>query len=131
MAGEKILIVDDDEIIRTLLHDLLEEDEGYVCEVAASGEEGLTEIKNQDFDLVMLDIKLPGKDGIEILRTVRKMNPDLNVIMMTGHPNIKTEKESIRLGAFKYITKPIDFEKVLPMIRAALEKHREALEQAR
>ena len=115
MVKKRILIVDDDEAVRTVLKDLLE-DEGYICETAADGEDGLTKIKTQDFALVLLDIKLPDMNGTDVLRSIRKIKPELTAIMITGFPSRKTVEQSIGLEAFNYVTKPIDFKKLMSVI---------------
>jgi DNA-binding response OmpR family regulator len=121
MAEEKILVVDDEAIVRMAVKDLLE-DEGYRVSIAPTGEDGIEKVKSNIFDLVLLDLKLPGKDGIEVLREIKGFNNSPAVIMMTGYASLETAKDAIRTGAFDYITKPIDPEELMPVIRDALKR---------
>lgn len=117
--GQKILIADDDYLLRDLLRDILEKEE-YQVEEAENGIQAL-EIFNEkkDFDLVILDIMMPGKDGKEVLREIRK-NSQIPVIMLTALGDTKSELEGFSLGACDYVSKPFHAKVLLARIRAAL-----------
>jgi excisionase family DNA binding protein len=121
-SGKTILIVDDDELTRDFFKRLLQE---YKIVTAATGEEAVYLIGHERFDLVLLDIKMPGIDGIETLRQIKKQKPDLPVIMISAHGSLKTNVEAANLGALDSIAKPFDFEEMKGVIRGALEKTNE------
>jgi two-component system nitrogen regulation response regulator NtrX len=101
----KILIIEDEAAIRRVLSKiLLEEDEKYQIEEAVDGQEGLDKIKKDDYDLVLCDIKMPKFDGIEVLEAVKKIKPETPFIMISGHGDLETAVNSMRLGAFDYIS---------------------------
>jgi two-component system nitrogen regulation response regulator NtrX len=124
-----ILIIDDEEGIRKSLTGILK-DEKYEVDSAASGEEGLAKLKNKNFDLVLLDIWLPGLDGIEILREIKKHDSLLEVVIISGHGNVETAVKITKLGAFDFIEKPLDLEKTMIIVRNAL-KQRQLQKQIR
>ncbi len=115
-----ILIVDDEESIRNILSRKLELD-GYNCEVAADGKEALRKASMESFDLVLLDIKLPGLSGMEVLRRLTADYPDTCIIMITAMADTKTHIEALRLGAYDYVTKPFDLDDVSARVKRALE----------
>jgi two-component system nitrogen regulation response regulator NtrX len=117
---ETILIIDDEEGIRTSLAGVLE-DEGYTVRLAADGEEGLAMAREEMPDLVLLDIWMPGLDGLEVLQRLKAVFPGLSVVMISGHGTIETAVRSTRLGAQDFIEKPLSLEKVLLTIANALE----------
>jgi two-component system nitrogen regulation response regulator NtrX len=117
----RILIVDDEQGIRRSLAGLLS-DEGYETAVAADGEAGLAAVREQTPDLVLLDVALPGRDGIEVLDEMRQAWPRLPVIVMSGHGTIETAVRATQLGAFDFIEKPLGAEKLLLTLRHALER---------
>jgi two-component system response regulator AtoC len=120
MAKLKILVVDDEKLIRwSFLKNL--EQEGYEVFSAASGEEGLEIVKQELPDLAILDIRLPGKDGIEILKEIKEVNPATLAIMMTAHGSIETVVQAIKAGAFDYMSKPIQLEEMNILIKKALK----------
>jgi two-component system nitrogen regulation response regulator NtrX len=119
----RILIVDDEQGIRKSLAGLLS-DEGYEASVAADGEAALATLREQPPDLVLLDIAMPGRDGIDVLEEVRRAWPRLPVIVMSGHGTIETAVRATQLGAFDFIEKPLGAEKLLLTIRHALERSR-------
>jgi two-component system nitrogen regulation response regulator NtrX len=119
----RILIVDDEQGIRKSLAGLLS-DEGYEAAVAVDGEAALASLREQAPDLVLLDIAMPGRDGIDVLEEVRRAWPRLPVIMMSGHGSIETAVRATQLGAFDFIEKPLGAEKLLLTIRHALERSR-------
>ncbi|MDA3613672.1 sigma-54-dependent transcriptional regulator [Polluticaenibacter yanchengensis] len=117
----KILIIDDERAIRNTLKDILE-NEQYKVETAENGEEGLEKIKKQHFDAAICDIKMPKMDGIELLTQLKNEGIDIPVIMISGHGNIETAVEAVKLGAYDYISKPPDLNRLLITIRNATDK---------
>jgi two-component system nitrogen regulation response regulator NtrX len=117
---ETILIIDDEEGIRTSLAGVLE-DEGYTVQLAADGEEGLAMAREEMPDLVLLDIWMPGMDGLEVLQRLKAIYPGLTVVMISGHGTIETAVKSTRMGAQDFIEKPLSLEKVLLTISNAME----------
>ena len=119
----KILIIEDEEPIRRVLVRILtEEDPSFEIQEASDGKKGLDLIKKESFDLVLCDIKMPKVDGIELLQRTRKTNLTLPFIMLTGHGNIETAVESMKLGAYDFISKPPDLNRLINSVRNALEK---------
>lgn len=116
-----ILIIDDERAIRKTLGEILSF-EGYKLEEAADGEEGLKRFREKDFDVVLCDIKMPKLDGIEFLQKAAEINPDVPIIMISGHGNIETAVEAVKKGAYDFIQKPPDLNRLLITIRNALEK---------
>ena len=115
-----ILVADDEKSIRDSIKMILEY-EKYAVEFAESGAQAITTFSSQTFDAVLLDIKMPpGKDGIEVLREIKQMNPDVPVIMISGHGTFDTAVEATKLGAFDYLSKPLDRDKLLITLRNAL-----------
>src|SRR6266403_1276361 len=119
----RILIVDDEPEIRKSLRGVLE-DEGYKVAAAASGEACLEEIKKHPFDVVLLDIWLPGADGLETLEEIKKADTAPEVIMISGHATIESAVRATKLGAFDFIEKPLSLEKTLILVKNAVEAHR-------
>lgn len=117
-----ILIVDDEKAIRKTLSEILSY-EGYKIEEASDGEEGLRRFRDKTFDVVLCDIKMPKIDGIEFLDKVREVNPDVPVIMISGHGTIETAVEAVKKGAYDYIAKPPDLNRLLITIRNAMDKN--------
>ena len=119
----KILIIEDEEPIRRVLVRILnEEDSNFKIHEASDGKKGLDSISKENFDLVLCDIKMPKIDGIELLQRTRKKNSSLPFIMLTGHGNIETAVESMKLGAYDFISKPPDLNRLITSVRNALEK---------
>lgn len=116
-----LLIIDDEKAIRKTLSEILSF-EGYKIEEAADGEEGLKKFKEKNYDLVLCDIKMPKLDGIEFLQKAGEYNPDVPIIMISGHGNIETAVEAVKKGAFDYISKPPDLNRLLITIRNAMDK---------
>ncbi|HPW85878.1 MAG TPA: sigma-54 dependent transcriptional regulator [Chitinophagales bacterium] len=117
----KILIVDDERAIRRTLREILEY-EKYEIEEAEDGEIGLDKIEKNSYDVVILDIKMPKKDGIEVLTEMKQKGIDTPVIMLSGHGNLETAVEAVKKGAFDYIPKPPDLNRLLIALRNAMEK---------
>lgn len=121
MTMSKLLVIDDDRPIRNALREILEY-EKFTVEDAENGEEGLKKFQKNKFDLVLCDIKMPKMDGIEVLQKVMELNADVPVIMISGHGNIETAVEAIKLGAFDYIGKPLDLNRLLVTVKNALDR---------
>ena len=122
---KKILIIEDEAVIRRVLKRVLEQmDKNYIIDEAADGVEGLEKIKQNDYDLVLCDIKMPKKDGIEVLEESKKIKPETTFVMISGHGDIETAVDSMRLGAFDYISKPPDLNRLMTSVKNALE-HKE------
>ncbi|MDO9374918.1 MAG: sigma-54 dependent transcriptional regulator [Bacteroidota bacterium] len=116
-----ILIIDDEKAIRKTLSEILSY-EGYKIDEAADGEEGLKKFSATTYDVVLCDIKMPKVDGIEFLEKARLVNPDVPIIVISGHGNIETAVEAVKKGAFDYISKPPDLNRMLITLRNALDK---------
>src|SRR5215471_11467993 len=119
MARPALLLIDDEPNILSTLRRALEI-EGYVVEVAGSGRLGLEKLGARDFDLVMLDVMMPELDGLQTLKLVREKDPDVPVVMMSGHGTIETAVQATKLGAHDFIEKPLSTEKTLLTIKNAL-----------
>lgn len=117
----KILVIDDERSIRNTLKDILEY-EKYSVDLAEDGIKGIEKVKNSNYDIVLCDIKMPGMDGIEVLEQLVQLAPDTPVVMISGHGNIDTAVESIKKGAFDFIEKPLDLNRLLITIRNAMDK---------
>src|SRR6476469_3956435 len=117
-----ILIIDDERAIRKTLNEILGF-EGYKIDEAADGEEGLKKFQSTTYDVVLCDIKMPKLDGIEFLSKVSTINPDVPIIMISGHGNIETAVEAVKKGAFDFISKPPDLNRLLITIRNAMERY--------
>lgn len=122
-----ILIIDDEKAIRKTLTEILGY-EGYKVDEAADGEEGLKKFSSQSYDLVLCDIKMPRLDGIEFLEKAKKINPDIPIIIISGHGNIETAVEAVKKGAYDYISKPPDLNRMLITLRNALDRQTLATE---
>ncbi|HID36565.1 MAG TPA: sigma-54-dependent Fis family transcriptional regulator [Ghiorsea sp.] len=125
----QILIVDDEQPIRESLSGLFE-DEGYLVSSSASGEEAVARFRKSPTDCVFLDIWMPGIDGLETMARIKQINPDVPIIMMSGHATIDTAVKATKLGAFDFIEKPFSLEKLLITLRNAVEKRRLELENS-
>ncbi|WP_296147636.1 sigma-54 dependent transcriptional regulator [uncultured Flavobacterium sp.] len=119
----KILIIEDEAAIRRVLTKILsEENDSYKVEEAEDGQQGLEKIRNDDYDLVLCDIKMPKMDGVEVLEAVKKIKPEIPMVMISGHGDLETAINTMRLGAFDYISKPPDLNRLLNTVRNALDK---------
>src|ERR1700736_6121048 len=123
MPKSRILVIDDEAAIRDSLKMTLEY-EGYECIGAATGQEGLALVEREGPDLVLLDVKMPGMDGLEVLDRLRSMNEALPVVVISGHGTISTAVEATKKGAFDFIEKPFASERVLVSLRNALDQRR-------
>ena len=118
----KILIVEDEAAIRRVLSKILsEEDKSYEIEEACNGEEAIEKIKKIDFDLILCDIKMAKKDGLEVLLETKELKPETRVVMISGHGDLDTAVQAMKLGAFDYISKPPDLNRLLNTVRNSLE----------
>lgn len=117
----EILIIDDEKAIRKALTEILSA-EGYKTDEAGDGEEGLKKFKEKSYDVVLCDIKMPKLDGIEFLQKAGEANSDVPVIMISGHGNIETAVDAVKKGAFDYISKPPDLNRMLITIRNAMDR---------
>ena len=122
----RLLIVDDDEDMLETLSDILQE-KGYQIETAKTGIKALAKAKERFFDIALIDIKLPGMPGIEVLRTFRKKNHTMMKIMITGHATLQNAVEALNLGAHAYLMKPVDPEKLDQTIKECLAHARTLL----
>jgi two-component system response regulator AtoC len=119
VTRKKILVIDDERDIGWLFSKILTE-EGYQVLIALNGREGISTIQKEKPDLVILDLKLPGMDGIETLREIRKFDKDLLVVVLTGYETVETAVEAMKLGAYDYFSKPVDIDKIKTLIKDAL-----------
>ena len=131
-AKSKVLVVDDDEVVRLSHRRSLA---GADCSVAAveSGSEALAAMEKDPYDVVLLDLRMPGLDGMTVLRTIKEKWPDSEVVVITGYPTVESAKEAIRLGAHNYLAKPVGPEDVLTAAHAAMTQkkwamHRDAMQ---
>ncbi|MGB0429047.1 MAG: response regulator, partial [Bacteroidia bacterium] len=108
----KVLIVDDEEVIRQTLIDILEY-EGYDLETAADGLEAVNKIESTKYDAVLCDIKMPKLDGLEVLDRITPKHPELPIVMISGHGTLDTAVDAVKMGAFDYISKPPDLNRLL------------------
>ena len=117
-----ILLIEDEDSIRRVLKKVLQEDnQSYKFTEATDGQEGISTVKKQDFDLILCDIKMPKKDGIEVLDFIQNHTPKTPVVMISGHGNLETAVKAMRMGAFDYISKPPDLNHLLSTVRSALQ----------
>ena len=122
LAGS-VLIIDDEAEIRESLQTLLEM-EGYEVETAATGQQGLNRIGQRAFDLILLDLALPDRNGLDILADMHTQDPGLSVIMITAYGTVENAVKAMQSGAANFIQKPWDNEKLLADVRAAVARHR-------
>jgi len=128
----KILIIEDEAAIRRVLVKILtEESDTYKVEEAEDGLAGVELIKKEDYDLILCDIKMPKMDGVEVLEAVKKIKPDIPIVMISGHGDLDTAVNTMRLGAFDYISKPPDLNRLLNTVRIALDRKELVVENTR
>ena len=119
---KKILLIEDEEPIRRVLSKILtEENKGYDITESEDGKDGFLKLTKDDYDLVLCDIKMPKMDGVEVLQNIRENGINVPFIMLTGHGNISTAVEAMKAGAFDFISKPPDLNRLLTSVRNALE----------
>jgi DNA-binding NtrC family response regulator len=121
-----ILIVDDEEVVRrSHLRSLASA--GCNAQAAGDGKEALRVMEQQPFDVILLDLRMPGLDGMDVLKTIKERWPDSEVVVITGFPTIESAKESVRLGAFNYLAKPVGPDDVIKAANDAITQKRWAL----
>jgi len=124
MANKSILIVDDEPIVRESIRDWLK-DAGYQVATAESGEEALKMMETQEFSVLVLDVRLPGKTGIQILREVKTLKPQIKSIVITAYPSAELAVEAMKLGAVDYLIKPVAPDELEKLIRETISQMRE------
>ncbi|HHN64021.1 MAG TPA: response regulator [Nitrospirae bacterium] len=129
MEKGKILVLDDDPVVTLSCKRILGA-EGYNIRTAAKGEDALKELEKEEFDLLITDIRLPDTSGIEVLRESRVIQPNTDVVVITGYPTLEDAKESIKLGAFEYIEKPFTPEFMINVARKVFDRRGWILRQA-
>lgn len=117
----KILIIDDEKSIRSTLREILEY-EHYVVDEAIDGKDGIEKLAKKNYDIALCDIKMPKMDGIEVLEKAREINPDVQFIMISAHGSIETAVDAVKKGAYDFIQKPPDLNRLLITLRNALDK---------
>ncbi len=128
----KILIIEDEAAIRRVLKKIIsEENDSYEVEEAEDGLAGLELLTKNDYDLVLCDIKMPKMDGVEVLEKVKKIKPEIPMVMISGHGDLDTAVNTMRLGAFDYISKPPDLNRLLNTVRNALDRKELVVENKR
>ena len=119
----RILVIEDEATIRRVLIKILtEENDTYEVEEAEDGLVGIEKIKKEDYDLILCDIKMPKMDGVEVLEATKKIKPEIPIVMISGHGDLDTAVNTMRLGAFDYISKPPDLNRLLNTVRIALDR---------
>ncbi|MDB3914204.1 sigma-54 dependent transcriptional regulator [Flavobacteriaceae bacterium] len=119
----KILVIEDEAAIRRVLIKIIsEESDSYVVEEAENGLEGIEKFKDNDYDLVLCDIKMPKMDGVEVLEKAKKIKPEIPFVMISGHGDLDTAVNTMRLGAYDYTSKPPDLNRLLNTVRNALDR---------
>ncbi|MEJ5347323.1 MAG: response regulator [Desulfosoma sp.] len=119
----RVLLVDDEERFRTTMGKLLRK-RGFEVEEAGSGHEAMVRLQQGDVDVIVLDVKMPGMDGIQALAKIKSMDPLPEVIVLTGHANVDAAVEIMRLGGYEYLLKPCPIDELVAKIEGALEKKR-------
>ena len=119
----RVLVVDDEPMIRQLLTDVLG-DEGYQVDTAASGEDAILKLRDNRFDFVITDLMMPGVNGVKVCETVKELDPDTEVIVMTGYASLNTAVECMKLGAADYLNKPVNIDEIRLVLARLMEKKR-------
>lgn len=122
----KILVVDDEEVVRLSHLRLLARDDRKV-EAVWNGQDALREMERANFDLVLLDLRMPGMDGMSVLRLIKERWPDSEVVVITGYPTVETAKEAIRLGAYDYLAKPVNPDEIIKVASGAITQKKWAM----
>jgi DNA-binding NtrC family response regulator len=121
MIGSKILLVDDEVVFTTNMSKLLT-NRGYIVTAVNSGDSAIRELEEKDFDVVVLDLKMPGMDGLTTLQEIKKIGLFTETLILTGHGSIDTALEAIKIGAYDYLTKPCEIDELVAKIEGAWEK---------
>ena len=122
MISYRILIVDDEKSQRDMLAGSLKK-EGYSVATAESGFEAIKFCQDKHFEVALIDLKMPGMDGIELLKKLKEINPEIPVIIMTAYGTIETAVEAMKLGAYHYVSKPINLDELKLNVKKALDNH--------
>jgi len=125
-----ILIVDDEEVVR-LAHLRSLAGTTYTTTLAGDGKEAIRVMERHPFDVVLLDLRMPGQDGMEVLKTIKTRWPDIEVVVITGYPSIESAKQAVRLGACNYLAKPLDPNELVKAANDAMTQKRWALHDER
>jgi DNA-binding NtrC family response regulator len=125
-AKANILVIDDEEVVRRSLHRALG-DERCNVELAGNGRVGLSAMGRKPFDVVLLDLRMPEMDGVEVLGAIKQQWPETEVIVITGYPELETAKQAMRLGAYDFLAKPVGPDEVVHAANQAIEHKRWAL----
>ena len=120
-SAPRLLLVDDEERFRTTLSKLLGV-RGIPVAAVGSGEEALAELRSKPYDVILLDIRMPGMNGIEVLAEIKKVNPDLEVIILTGHASVDAAADIMRLGGYDYLLKPCSVDELMDKVDSAHER---------
>ena len=120
MEKETMLVVEDEDIMREALHDYFS-DEGHKVDTADDGDKALEKFNLEDYNVMIIDLKLPGRDGLSVLKDIRAKNPKAKVFIITAYPSIETAKEAIRSGATDYLPKPFDLDYLEKLLRQSYE----------
>jgi DNA-binding NtrC family response regulator len=126
----KILVVDDEEVVRLALARVLSSEHCRV-EAAWSGADALREMERHSFDVVLLDLRMPGMDGMSVLKAIKEKWPEIEVIVVTGYPSLETAKEAIRYGAYDYLAKPVEPDTMIKVAHSAVMQKRWSLQRER
>jgi len=126
----KVLLIDDEPQFVEVLAERLEA-RGFTVQTALTGDEGLAKLQEQEADVVILDVQMPGRDGVEILREIKRIKPLIEVIMLTGHATIESGIQGLKLGAYDYLMKPTDAEDLVAKILRAYARKSEQEERIR
>ena len=128
MDGTRVLLVDDETEFAEILAERMEA-RGLQVETADSGEAAVRLVEKKPFDAILLDLAMPGMDGIETLKRLRKLNPDLQIILLTGHATVDKGVEAMKLGAIDFVEKPADIDKLMAKIEVASSRKLELTEK--
>jgi DNA-binding NtrC family response regulator len=120
-ADLRVLVVDDERDFLEMTVKRMQK-KGIECEGVLSGNEAVEKINKENYDVVLLDVKMPGMDGVETLREIKRIKPLIEVIMLTGHASVESGIEGMKLGAFDYLMKPMELDKILETIQDAYRK---------
>jgi len=121
MKKLNILVVEDGKSQREMLRDFLKSEGHFVME-AEDGEKAVQHVRNHHFDLLLLDYRMPGMDGMEVLKSVKSLNPEIDVVIITAHGTIETAVEAMKAGALDYIMKPLEFDELLILVDRVAER---------
>ncbi len=130
MMTVKVLLIDDEPQFVEVLAERLEA-RGFTVQTALTGDEGLAKLQEQEADVVILDVQMPGRDGVETLREIKRIKPLIEVIMLTGHATIESGIQGLKLGAYDYLMKPTDTEDLVAKILRAYARKSEQEERIR